>query len=40
MVAEPHKGKSEKQNMIPQPVIVWSAGKDGIEGISDDVKTW
>ncbi len=39
-VAEPNCGKSKVTVMIPLSVIVWSAGKDGIEGTSDDIKIW
>ncbi len=39
-VEEPHSNRSRADRMIPESVIVWSAGKDGIEGTSDDAKTW
>lgn len=39
-VSNPLSDKSKSAKMISQSVIVWSPGKDGIKGTSDDVKTW
>ncbi|MFK5922418.1 MAG: hypothetical protein QM496_09585 [Verrucomicrobiota bacterium] len=39
-VALPYSAESQASNMIPQSIIVWSAGEDQIEGTSDDIKTW
>lgn len=36
----PYWIKPSKPEKIPLRIIVWSAGKDGISGNADDIKTW
>ncbi len=32
--------KSSAPAVLPESILIWSAGKDGVEGTKDDIKTW
>jgi|GEM_PF-366601 len=39
-IDKPKWDKSVSPALLPEAILIWSAGKDGIEGTVDDIKTW
>lgn len=39
-VKNPLWDKSSGSAVLPESILIWSAGKDGIEGTKDDINTW
>ncbi len=39
-IDKPKWDKSASPAVLPEAILIWSAGKDGIEGTADDIKTW